>query len=109
MAAEHRGSASLAVVPGSGLSNMPAEIQELGQKGGCSPFGGEETQMPPGVRGSDERRCEKGAMKVPIAVFTGSIPSIPRSASAFPTCTSGRGVILSIMLQGNDTFEGSLT
>ena len=51
MAAEHRGSASLAVVPGSGLSNMPAEIQELGQKGGCSPFGGEETQMPPGVRG----------------------------------------------------------
>ena len=50
MAAEHRGSASLAVVPGSGLSNMPAEIQELGQKGGCSWFGGEVlkyyTQMP---------------------------------------------------------------
>ena len=59
MTAEPRGSASLAVVPGSGLSHMPAEIQELGQKGGCSRFGREQTQMPPGVRGSDKRRCEK--------------------------------------------------
>lgn len=50
MTAEPRGSASLAVVPGSGLSHMPAEIQELGQKGGCSRFGREQTQMPPGVR-----------------------------------------------------------
>lgn len=59
MAAEHRGSASR----GSGawlycLSSMPAEIKSWGRNVECSRFGREETQMPPGVRGSD-KRCEK--------------------------------------------------
>ena len=84
MAAEHRGSASLAMVPGSGLSNMPAEIQELGQKGGCSPFGGEETQMPPGVRGSDERRCEKTErlLSVPSCRKGGQIQNFTKQSNS---------------------------
>lgn len=57
MAAEHRGSASVAVVPGSGLSSMPAEIQELGRNVGAAGLA-VRRQMPPGVRGSD-KRCEK--------------------------------------------------
>lgn len=84
MAAEHRGSASVAVVRGSGLSSMPAEIQELGQKCGCSQFGREETQMPPGVRGSDKRWCEKTErlLSVPSCRKRGQVQNFTKQSSS---------------------------
>ena len=44
-----------------------------------------------------------GAIRVFFAVTTGSMPSMPASASSAAICGEGKGVILSIMLQGNAT------
>ena len=51
----------------------------------------------------------KGAMYVFLSVTTSSVLSKPRSFSVLETDASGRGVILSIIDHGNDTFFGSLT
>ena len=44
---------------------------------------------------------ENGAMKVPLVVSTTSMPPTPRSPSMAIVPSSGRGVILSIMVHGN--------
>ena len=51
----------------------------------------------------------KGATKVPLAVLTASAPSKPSALTISMTLASGRGVILSIIVQGKPTFSGSLT
>ena len=50
-----------------------------------------------------------GATKVPLAVLTESAPSKPSALSISITFASGRGVILSIIVQGKPTLSGSFT
>ena len=44
-----------------------------------------------------------------LVVTTGAMPSIPAAVSASSTTLAGRGVILSIMDQGNETWVSSDT